>query len=145
MLRLKMMVALLVCLSAVGFAQSTTDSQAQGAPAQTTRVAAAEMAGLVEHKVLPQYPREALTKGIQGNVVFKIVVDETGKIVASEPLQGDPLLVGAGADALQDYRFRPYLINGSPVKVASELGFHFTLSRQGDSTNGEVECMSTIP
>ena len=103
------------------------------------------MAGLVDHKVLPQYPEEALAKGIQGDVIFKINVDENGKIVGSELVQGPPLLVAATRDALRDYTFHPYLLNGTPVRVASQIGFHFTLTREGDSTEGQVECMSTIP
>jgi TonB family protein len=147
MSRITMIVAFLVCYTAVGLAQSNTDAQTQ-TPAtrpQTVNVSAAVMAGLVDHKTLPQYPEEALTNGIQGDVVFKIVVDESGNIVRSEPAAGDPLLVAASADAIRDYHFRPYLLNGSAVRVESRLGFHFTLVRKGDSTEGQVECMSTIP
>jgi outer membrane biosynthesis protein TonB len=112
---------------------------------QTVQVSAAALSGMVEHKTLPQYPKEALLKGIQGDVVFKVVVDENGKIVRSEPIGGDPLLVAASKDALQGYRFHPYLLNGTPVAFKSELGYHFVLSRKGDATAGTVECMSTVP
>ena len=37
----------------------------------------------VEHKTMPVYPPEAMKNGIQGDVTFKIDVDETGKITAS--------------------------------------------------------------
>jgi outer membrane biosynthesis protein TonB len=147
MSKIKMSTAFLLCFTAVGFSQnkSNAQSQAPAARPQTVHVSAAVMAGLVDHKALPQYPEEALTKGIQGDAVFKIVVDESGNIVRSEPMAGDPLLVATSANAIRDYRFRPYLLNGSPVRVESQLGFHFTLTRQGDSTEGQVECMSTIP
>jgi periplasmic protein TonB len=100
---------------------------------------------MVERKTLPQYPKEAMLKGIQGDVVFKVAVDANGKIVRSEPVAGDPLLVAASKEALQDYRFHPYLLNGTPVAFESELGYHFVLSRKGDATAGTVECMSTVP
>jgi len=103
------------------------------------------MLGFVEHKALPEYPAEAMTKGIQGDVIFKIVVDESGKIVLTEPVEGQPLLVGTSVDALRDYKFRPYLIKGSPTQVESQVGFHFALSGEGDSIKGQVECMTTIP
>ncbi len=86
-----------------------------------------------------------MLKGIQGDVVFKVVVDENGKIVRSEPVKGDALLVAASKDALKDYRFHPYVVNGTPVAFESELGYHFTLSRKGDGTEGNVACMETIP
>jgi TonB family protein len=142
-----MAVVFLACYTGIGFAQNPTVTQAQpnAGPPQTAQVSAADMAGLVDHKVLPQYPEEALAKGIQGDVIFKINVDENGKIVGSELVQGPPLLVAATRDALRDYTFHPYLLNGTPVRVASQIGFHFTLTREGDSTEGQVECMSTIP
>jgi TonB family protein len=145
--RIKTVVPLLVCCIAVALAQIGADAQSQVQPnrPRMIRVSGAVMFGLVEHKVLPEYPEQAMTKGIQGDVIFKIVVDETGKIVLSEPVEGDSLLVGASMDALRDYRFRPYLLNGSPIRVESQLGFHFAVSRNGDSINGQVECMSTIP
>jgi TonB family protein len=137
----------LVCCTAIAFAQNPADAPSQpGAnPSQPVQVSPGDMAGLVDHKVLPQYPKEALAKGIEGDVIFKVNVDENGKIVGSELVQGHPLLVAATRDALRDYTFHPYLLNGIAVRVASQMGFHFTLTRDGDSTEGQVECMSTIP
>jgi len=71
------------------------------------RGAGGVMLGLVEQGTLPVYPDEAMRKGVQGDVIFKIVVDETGKIVTSVPVEGDLLLVAASRDALRGFRFRP--------------------------------------
>lgn len=103
------------------------------------------MLGLVDNKVMPQYPPPALTKDIEGTVIFDIVVDETGKLVSIHTAQGHPLLVAAGKDALSQYHFRPYVVDGSPVNVTSQMGFQFTVSKKGDSTDGQVECLSTLP
>jgi hypothetical protein len=59
------------------------------------------MLGLVEHKTLPVYPEEALAKGIQGDVIFKVEVDETGKLASAVPGEADPLLLAAAKDSLQ--------------------------------------------
>jgi outer membrane biosynthesis protein TonB len=104
------------------------------------------MAGLGEHRVLPEYPEQAMKKGIQGDVIFKIVVDDSGMIVLSVPIEGDPLLVATSMDALRDYRFRPYLLNGSPVAfVESQIGFHFSVENNPGGVRGQVECMTSIP
>ena len=103
------------------------------------------MLGRIEHKTLPVYPDEAMKKGIQGDVIFKIEVDETGKITASVPVEGDPLLLAASNDALRTFRFRPYLLNGIPIKVKCQLGFHFSIKKTADGVNGLVECMTSIP
>jgi protein TonB len=103
------------------------------------------MLGRVEHKTMPVYPEEAMTKGIQGNVVFNIEVDETGKITSSNPVEGDPALIAAAKDALRTFRFKPYLVNGTPVRVQSQLGFHFSVEKTADGVNGQVECIASIP
>jgi len=86
-----------------------------------------------------------MTKGIQGDVIFKIEVDETGRITSSVAVEGDPLLVAAGKDSLKTFRFKPYMVNGTPVRVQSQLGFHFSVEKTGDGVSGKVECMASIP
>jgi protein TonB len=136
MLRIGMIIALLACCAVVSSAQLA------GGP---IRVSNQVMLGLVEHKTMPVYPDEALKKGIQGDVIFKIDVDETGKVKASVPGEGDPLLIAASKEALRTFRFRPYLLNGTPVRVQSQLGFHFAMAKTADGVNGHVECMASIP
>jgi protein TonB len=133
------------CCAVFAFAQDRAASDSTDARPQTVQVSATSLTGMVEHKSLPQYPKEALAKGIQGDVVFKVVVDENGKISRSELVKGDPSLVAASKAALEDYRFHPYLLDGTPTAFASELGYHFALSRKGDETEGTVECMTSIP
>ena len=99
------------------------------------------MLSMVEHKSLPVYPNEAMTKGIQGDTIFKIDIDETGKIVSTVPIEGDPLLIAASVEAMRDYRFHPYLLNGTPVNVETVLGFHFAAQKSADGVSGRVDCM----
>ena len=147
MSRIKMSVVFVLCCLAMGMAQENAGTQAQlpAASQQTVSVPASVMIGMTDHKVLPQYPKDALMKGIQGDVVFNIVVDESGKIASSKLVSGDPLLVAASEDAIRQYSFRPYTVDGSAVRVESQLGFHFTATHKGGSAQGQVECMTTIP
>jgi len=108
------------------------------------RVSTEAMLGHVDHKTMPVYPDEAMSKGIQGDVIFAIMVDETGKITSSAPVGGDPQLVAAGKDALRTFHFHPYLLNGTPIKVQSQIGFHFSVEKTADGANGHVECMTSI-
>lgn len=151
MLRIAAIVTLLLCSVALLFSQNAAnESSAQpqsgeAAHQQKMRVSGAVMLGLVEHKTMPVYPDEAMTKGIQGDVFFKIDIDETGKIVSTDLLKGDPLLVAASTDALRNYHFRPYLLNGAPVRVETELGYHFSLDKNASGINGRVDCITSIP
>jgi TonB family protein len=138
--------------AALTFAQSnpassseTSSDQVQAASSQVVQVPTGVMLGRVEHKTMPIYPDEAMLKGIQGDVTLKIEVDETGKITSSVPVAGDPVLLGAAKDALRTFRFHPYYVNGNPVKVQSELGFHFTAQKTADGVSGHVECIAPIP
>ena len=114
MSRIKTIIILVACCSAVAFGQNGAASpseagqnRSQPARPQAVRVPTEVMLGLVEHKTMPVYPVEAMKKGIQGDVIFEIDVDETGKITAAEPLAGDPLLVAASKDALRAVPLSP--------------------------------------
>src|SRR5271166_4517078 len=106
MARIKTILALLAVSVASAFAQSTPpQTSSQSAPAPKVRVSTAVMLGLVEHKTMPVYPTEAMKKGIQGDVIFNIEVDETGKLTSSVLVSGDPLLVPASKDSLRTFQF----------------------------------------
>jgi len=151
MSRIGTVVILIAGCAALAFAQNSAAPSSEAPPTQaqparpTVRVSNGVMLGLVEHKSMPVYPDEAMKKGIQGDVIFKIEVDETGKITASEPVGGDPMLIAASKDALRTFRFRPYLLNGTPTRVKTQLGFHFAVEKTADGVNGHVECMTSIP
>ena len=151
MLRIRTMIALFTCCVTVAFAQNTADQQSPSQPTQVQptrsqpiQVSMGVMLGLVDHKAMPVYPEEAMKKGTQGNVIFKVQLDENGKIV-SRAVGGDPLLVAASVDALRNTRFRPYLLNGIPVKVEGRLGFHFAIEKNPGGITGHVECLTSIP
>jgi len=149
MSRIGVVIALIAFCAVASEAQGTTTAQPQTQPSSVRprkiRVSAGVMVGLVERSALPEYPEESLRAGVHGDVIFKIVVDETGKIVMTEPVEGDSLLVAASMDALRDFRFRPFLLDGTPILVESQIGFHFGLKGKGDKAKGRVEHMSTIP
>jgi hypothetical protein len=134
----------LLALSQSALSQSAPEQKPAAAP-QTARISTAVMLGQVDHKTMPVYPEEAMKKGIQGDVTFKVAVDETGKLTAATPADGDPLLIAAGTDSLRTFHFRPFMFDGTPVNVESLLGFHFTLQKTDDAIDGHVECMTSIP
>jgi hypothetical protein len=152
MSRIGMLVALVACCTALAFAQNNAPAssaipanQVQPARLQIARVSDGVLQGLVANRTLPVYPDEAMMQGIQGDAIFRIEVDETGKVVLGARVEGNPLLVAASVDALRGFRFRPYLLNGTPIRIESRLGFHFSLDKNASGVNGHVECMSSIP
>jgi TonB family protein len=82
----------------------------------------------------PHYPDQARDRGLQGRVVIRLHVDEQGKVESTDIVSGDPVLAKAAADAFKKWKFRPFIRNGKPVKVSTELPFLFTsLSEPDDS------------
>jgi len=66
----------------------------------------------------PVYPPEARSKGIEGEVVLKVLVDQTGKVRAVDVLNDPGYGMGASAkEAMFLYEFEPAQINGNPVPV----------------------------
>jgi TonB family protein len=109
------------------------------------RVQAQILGSLIEQRSVPIYPEEAVKAGNQGDVILKVDVDESGKVIVAAPVVGDPVLVAASIEALRNFRFRPYLLGGMPVRVESQLGFHFSLEHRGADTKRKVEMLSDIP
>ena len=148
--RMRWTIAILTCTltwNGAARAQGNTAGQQPSQPARAMRirVSGGALGGLVDHEALPIYPDQALQSRTQGDVVFTILVGEGGKIISAGVVEGDPLLVAASTDALRDFRFRPYLLNGVPIQVESQLAFRFSVHGKGQSSRGEVEYVSSIP
>jgi protein TonB len=79
-------------------------------------------------QVQPNYPLLARNAQIEGPVQIEIVVDEQGNVVAAEILNGHPLLQQAALEAARQWKFRPTLLNGHPIKISGVLKFTFRLS-----------------
>lgn len=75
------------------------------------------------------YPQKAVRKGIQGQVIVRILVDESGQYVRHRILRPiDPILVAAIEPELQHLRFSPALdTSGNPLKFWVNIPFNFSL------------------
>lgn len=97
------------------------------APAQKIRVSQGVLEGSILHKVDPQYPQEAKDNRVQGDVVLRILIDKQGNVIKAKPMSGTPSLTGAAVDAMMQWKFKPYLLNGEPVQVESVFTIRFRL------------------
>ncbi len=92
------------------------------------RVSQGVMAGLLVSKVAPDYPADAKQARIQGTVVMRVVVDKGGNIANIQLISGHPILAPAAIDAVKQWKYRPYLLNGMPVEVETQVQVNFTLA-----------------
>lgn len=93
------------------------------------RVAARVVEANLIHDVAPTYPPEAGRARIEGAVVLLAVIGKDGSVQDVRVESGLPLLAQAAVDAVKQWRYRPYLVNGEPVEVDSRITINFTLSR----------------
>jgi len=86
------------------------------------------MEGNLIHRVQPDYPALARQVRVQGKVVLRAMISREGSIENLQVLSGHPMLVRAAVDAVRQWRYRPYLLNGEPVEVETEVTVNFVLS-----------------
>ena len=67
------------------------------------------------HHVPPAYPAEARKERLEGTVVLKAVVSETGRVSGVRLVEGNPTLAAAAINAVKQWRYRPYLRNGKAL------------------------------
>jgi TonB family protein len=92
---------------------------APAASAGTVRVSGGVMAGNLLTKVLPIYPEEARCKHIDGAVVVHVLIGKDGKVISADPISGPDILRKPYADAIKQWTYKPFLLNGQPVEVDS--------------------------
>jgi len=95
---------------------------------QRVRVSQGVTQGMVLHKLQPTYPPLARTARVQGSVVLAAVIGKDGAIQNLHVLSGHPLLQQAALEAVKQWKYRPYILNGEPVEVDTQVTVNFTLS-----------------
>lgn len=95
--------------------------------AHPTRVSGGVMEGALIQKIQPVYPHLAVVTRIQGSVVLQAVISRAGEIENLQVVRGSPYLSRAALEAVRQWRYRPYKLNGEPVEVETQIVVNFTL------------------
>jgi|SRR5579864_1512501 len=86
------------------------------------------MEGNLIYKPQPVYPPMARAARVQGAVVLRAIISKAGTIENLQALSGHPLLIPAAIEAVKQWRYRPYVLNGEPVEVETRVTVNFILS-----------------
>jgi periplasmic protein TonB len=100
----------------------------QPAPRAPASVSQGVMRGLLVFDPKPVYPPVAVAIHTQGAVVLEALISRTGSIENLRVVSGPPLLRQAALDAVRQWRYRPFLLNGQPVEVETTVNVVFTLN-----------------
>jgi protein TonB len=81
--------------------------------------------GQLVNRVEPVYPHIAAVSGIQGQVKLHAIIARDGRIQSLNVISGHPLLVRAALEAVEQWRYRPYVLNGEAVEVETLITVNF--------------------
>ena len=95
-------------------------------PAKPVRISVMNE-GLLIHKVTPEYPSIARIAHQQGTVLLHAIIGRDGTIQQLRAISGPPMLIGAAIQAVQQWRYRPYILNGQSVEVETQITVNFKL------------------
>jgi periplasmic protein TonB len=77
-------------------------------------------------RVEPVYPRPAILAGVQGDVKLHAIISRDGRIMSLNVVSGNPMLVQAAREAVSQWRYRPYYLNGQAIEVETFITVKFT-------------------
>ncbi len=110
-----------------GIISSTPVAVPKVATPQRVRVSSGVQAGNLINKVQPVYPQIAKNARIQGQVILQAVISKTGVVENLRAVSGHPMLIPAAVEAVKQWRYKPYFLNGEPVEVETTIQVNFTL------------------
>ncbi len=115
-----LLTAVLLLLSAA-FAQ-----QPDSLKPERIRVSSGVAEEQIIQRVDPVYPKEAQENHIQGDVVLTATISKEGNIINLKLVSGHPLLADAATEAVKQWKYRPYLLNGEPVEIETTVTVRYS-------------------
>lgn len=116
-----------------GVAQSMPEAEDSApriaiAPGSPVHVSVGVLSAMLVSKVDPVYPPEAKAAGVQGVVVLRAVVAKDGTVASLQVVSGPPQLTASAMDAVRQWMYKPYLLNGEPTEVETTINISYTLA-----------------
>jgi len=113
----------------IGGIISSTPVSVPKVAVQRVRISQGVTQGMVLRRVQPAYPQMAKIARVQGAVVLAAIIGKDGTIQNLHVVStASPLLNQSAIDAVKQWRYRPYILNGEPVEVDTTVTVNFTLS-----------------
>ncbi len=105
----------------IGDGHAKTDVKFDGPKRITSQLSEGQLVNRVE----PVYPHIAAISGIQGQVKLHAIIGRDGRIQSLNVISGHPLLAHAALEAVEQWRYRPYVLNGEAVEVETLITINF--------------------
>lgn len=96
-------------------------------PVKRTFRTSSILEGSLIRRVQPVYPPLARMEHIQGAVVVVAIIGKAGAMERVQAISGHPMLIPAAVDAVSQWRYKPYILNGEPIEVETQITVNFIL------------------
>jgi protein TonB len=100
----------------------------RAAPTKPTFKTSSMLQGSLIRRVEPIYPPLARTARIQGPVVLEAIIGKDGTMQHLQLVSGHPMLAPAALEAVRQWRYRPYILNGEAIEVETQITVNFILA-----------------
>ncbi len=106
---------------------SSVPSNALAPTLATVKISQGVSQGLLIKRVQPRYPQNSLSMRIQGAVQMEATINKEGNISNLKVVSGDATLARAATEAVKQWRYKPYYLNGEPVEIQTQITVNFKL------------------
>lgn len=108
-----------------------SDDSGTAKPPKAITVRSDVMAGQLLNKVAPKYPEKAKKAHVQGTVVLNALIGKDGTIKALHVASGPAMLRQSALDAVKQWTYKPFLLNGEPIEVKTKINILYSLGGNG--------------
>jgi TonB family protein len=91
----------------------------------TLKISQGVSQGLLIKRVTPAYPKTALAARLEGEVLIEATINRDGNVTNAKVLSGTPVLAQAALDAVRQWRYKPYYLDGTPVDIQTQITVKF--------------------
>ena len=110
-----------------GSSQQEYGDSPRPAPSPRVRLSMGAAQARLTRRVQPEYPPAAKRAGIEGDVTFKVVIGEDGRVKEAQLKSGNPTFSKVAAQAISEWEYRPYMLNGNATEVETFVTIQFRL------------------
>jgi TonB family protein len=117
-------------VTAMNAAAPSINSPALSTSNASTRIhiSATSLDDYIAHKVPPVYPPIAKMARVEGVVVLDVVVNKNGELAEVKVVSGPAMLTHGALDAVRQWHFKPYIVDGRPIEIESQVTMSFRLT-----------------
>src|SRR5271169_246142 len=92
---------------------------------ETIKVSQGVSQGLLIKRVQPKYPPAALAVHTEGSVEIDATINKEGSVTNVKVLSGNAVLAHAAVEAVRQWRYKPYYLDGQPVEIETQITVKF--------------------